>query len=181
MLRQYEGTLLLVSHDRYLLDQVTNRTLEVADGRVTLFEGAYGQYQAQKAARQLTANQGRKEALPNAQRLTSNLDGNGHQTALESLLSQRPTPSVALPTGLNAHQMSKERQRAKSQAAAAEKRVEALETRLREIEAKLSRPAPTDNVVALSQEHGGVQSALAEALSAWEQAAAYAEALGAGG
>ncbi|HZP81231.1 MAG TPA: ABC-F family ATP-binding cassette domain-containing protein [Chthonomonadaceae bacterium] len=180
MLRQYEGTLLLVSHDRYLLDQVTNRTLEVADGRVTLYDGPYGQYRAQKAARQLATPPKAQPMTPDTQRLTPATGGNGHQTPMESLLSQRPTPAVALPTGLNAHQMSKERQRAKSQAAAAEKRVEALETRLREIEAKLSHPAPSDNVVALSQEHGGVQSALAEALSAWEQAAAYAEALGAG-
>ena len=44
MLRDYEGTLLLVSHDRYLLDQVTNRTLEVADGRARLFDLPYSQY-----------------------------------------------------------------------------------------------------------------------------------------
>lgn len=52
-----------------------------------------------------------------------------------------------------------------------------VEERLRQIEEALSHPAPTDNVVALSQEHGGVQSALTEAMAAWEQAVTYAEAL----
>ncbi len=179
MLRQYEGTLLLVSHDRYLLDQVTNRTLEVANGKVTLFDGPYGQYRAQKAAKALHA-----EVVARATQLTyneepqKNGDG-GHASQLETLLAQRPSPAVAVPTGLNFHQMSKERQRAKNQVQTMERKVESLEARLREIEARLADPAPTDNVVALSQEHGGVQGALAEAMSAWEQAAAYAEALGA--
>jgi len=174
MLRQYDGTLLLISHDRYLLDQVTNRTLEIADGQATFFDGPYGEYRAKKLAGQLrvapkTARNGAGEKE----------DGNGQKSVLETLLRERPTPAVSVPTGLNFHQLSKERQRAQNQVVAAERRVETLETRLREIEKILSRPAPTDNVVALSQEHGGLQAALAEAMTAWENAVAYAEALGA--
>ncbi|MEI6513960.1 MAG: ABC-F family ATP-binding cassette domain-containing protein, partial [bacterium] len=41
MLREYDGTLILVSHDRYLLDQVTTHTLEFIDGRAELFDGSY--------------------------------------------------------------------------------------------------------------------------------------------
>jgi ATP-binding cassette subfamily F protein 3 len=178
MLRQYQGTLLLVSHDRYLLDQVTTRTLYVADGKATLFDASYGQFRAQQAAQRLHA-----EAVARTTQLTHNEEpgkngADGHQSTLETLLAQRPTPAVLVPTGLNFHQMAKERQRAKNQVQAAERKIETLEARLWEIEAKLSHPAPTDNVVALSQEHGGVQNALAEAMAAWEQAAAYAEALG---
>ncbi len=99
---------------------------------------------------------------------------------LAELLSQKPEPAVAIPNGMNFHQMSKERQRARNLVAAAEKRVETLEDRLKQIETSLSNPAPTHNVLALSQEHGGVQSALTEAMSAWEQAVQYAEALGVG-
>jgi ATP-binding cassette subfamily F protein 3 len=174
MLRQYQGTLLLVSHDRYLLDQVTTHTLEVSDGEVTLFDGSYGKYRAQKTAQQLRAAAVKSVA---AAQTDAKSDGNGHGSPLETLMAQRPTPRVAVPTGLNFHQMSKERQRAKNQIAATERKIETLETRLREIEAALSHPTPTDNVMALSQEHGGVQSALAEAMAAWEQAVAYADAL----
>jgi hypothetical protein len=59
-----------------------------------------------------------------------------------------------------------------------ERRVSELEERLSQIETSLSSPAATDNVIALSQEHGGVQLALAEAMEAWERASAYVEALG---
>jgi ATP-binding cassette subfamily F protein 3 len=174
MLREYDGTLLLISHDRYLLDQVTNRTLEIKEGRVTLFEGTYGAYRAQLATGRL-----RDGVVMAAANGHDRKPGEEKPSVLETLLSQRPSPAMSVPTGLNFHQLSKERQRARDQVAAAEKKVEMLEQRLQQIEAKLSRPAATDNVVALSQEHGGVQSALAEALNAWEKAAAYVEALGA--
>jgi hypothetical protein len=79
---------------------------------------------------------------------------------------------------MNAYQLSKERQRARSMVESAEKKVGQLEARLSEIETALSQPGPGDNVMALSQEHGGVQVALQEAMDVWERAAAYAEALG---
>ena len=84
---------------------------------------------------------------------------------------------VAAVAGMSAHQLSKERQRARNQVVAAEKKVETLETRLRDIETALSQPNASVNVLALSQEHGGVQNALGEAMISWEQAVAYAEAL----
>jgi ATP-binding cassette subfamily F protein 3 len=194
MLRDYEGTLLLVSHDRYLLDQVTNRTLEVADGRARLIDLPYSQYRdkvrKEQASAKLAGEQGAQVLSDRSGNGSSNggqkngsengngsRNGNGGNALLESLLSQKPEP-VAVPAGLNFHQMSKERQRARNQVTAAERKVESLEERLRQIEATLSSPAPTDNVLALSQEHGGVQSALSEAMSAWEQAVSYAEALG---
>ena len=38
-LQGYTGTLLVVSHDRYLLDRLTNRTIALGDGRVTDYPG----------------------------------------------------------------------------------------------------------------------------------------------
>ncbi len=43
-LRSFPGTLLLVSHDRYLLNALTNVTLEVMGGHVTRYSGNYAQY-----------------------------------------------------------------------------------------------------------------------------------------
>ena len=48
LLRSWTGALLLVTHDRYVLDRVTNRMLEVADGDVTRYVGSYGDYLEQK-------------------------------------------------------------------------------------------------------------------------------------
>jgi ATP-binding cassette subfamily F protein uup len=43
-LSRYPGALLLVTHDRYFLDRVTNRMLEVEPGRVTKYTGNYTRY-----------------------------------------------------------------------------------------------------------------------------------------
>src|SRR5262249_28214135 len=40
----YTGGIILVSHDRYFLDQVTNRTLEVARAKLTEYVGGYSRY-----------------------------------------------------------------------------------------------------------------------------------------
>ncbi len=49
-LRSYTGTVLAVSHDRYFLDQVTDNTLEVAQGKITGYRGGYSQALKKKAA-----------------------------------------------------------------------------------------------------------------------------------
>ncbi|MEN1761855.1 ABC-F family ATP-binding cassette domain-containing protein [Anoxynatronum sibiricum] len=49
-LRSYSGTILVISHDRYFLDQVTDRTLEVAQQAVTSFRGGYTEALKKKAA-----------------------------------------------------------------------------------------------------------------------------------
>ncbi|NNE35408.1 MAG: ABC-F family ATP-binding cassette domain-containing protein, partial [Rhodothermales bacterium] len=43
-LARYKGALLLVTHDRYFLDRVTNRMLEVEPGGVNKYEGNYTRY-----------------------------------------------------------------------------------------------------------------------------------------
>ena len=40
----YEGTVLIVSHDRYLLERVADQILEVKDGRARLYQGSYSRY-----------------------------------------------------------------------------------------------------------------------------------------
>jgi ATP-binding cassette subfamily F protein 3 len=48
-LEDFKGTLLIVSHDRYFLDNVVSRILELEDGRIEQFEGNYTQYLQEKA------------------------------------------------------------------------------------------------------------------------------------
>ena len=43
-LRSYEGTLLLVSHDRALLDAVGSRTIAIEDERLRTYEGGWADY-----------------------------------------------------------------------------------------------------------------------------------------
>lgn len=47
-LKYYYGTLIVVSHDRYFLDQVVDTIWEVNNGKVTVYPGNYSAYQALK-------------------------------------------------------------------------------------------------------------------------------------
>jgi len=50
-LRTYAGTVLAVSHDRYFLDVVVKRVVELIDGKADFYHGNYSFYVAEKAAR----------------------------------------------------------------------------------------------------------------------------------
>jgi len=47
-LEDFDGTLLIVSHDRYFLDNVVNRIFELEDGKITQFDGNYTHYLQEK-------------------------------------------------------------------------------------------------------------------------------------
>ena len=51
-LSRYTGSLLLVTHDRYFLDQVTNRILEIDRAELFNYEGNYSYYLEKKAAQE---------------------------------------------------------------------------------------------------------------------------------
>jgi len=50
-LNSYEGSIILVSHDRTFLDNLTNKTIEIYSGKVTLYSGNYSFYITEKIVR----------------------------------------------------------------------------------------------------------------------------------
>ncbi|MGF9965848.1 ABC-F family ATP-binding cassette domain-containing protein [Bacillus rhizoplanae] len=51
-LSRYTGSVLLVTHDRYFLDRVTNRIFELDNGKLYSYEGNYGAFLEAKALRE---------------------------------------------------------------------------------------------------------------------------------
>ncbi|KMJ59674.1 multidrug ABC transporter ATP-binding protein [Bacillus sp. LL01] len=51
-LSKYQGAVLLVTHDRYFLDRVTNKIFELHNGTIYTYSGNYGDYLEAKAIRQ---------------------------------------------------------------------------------------------------------------------------------
>ena len=51
LLNEYRGAILLITHDRYLLDRVATRTLELDRGKVYAYDGGYEDYLEAKAER----------------------------------------------------------------------------------------------------------------------------------
>ena len=61
----YSGALLLVTHDRHVLDRLTNRIIELDRGRLNTYEGGYDAY--------LVAREAREETVAQAERVRRNL------------------------------------------------------------------------------------------------------------
>ncbi len=61
VLQNFEGTILLVSHDRYLIDQLASQVWELRDGWLNVFDGTYREFVLQRAG---GASQTRRMLLP---------------------------------------------------------------------------------------------------------------------
>ena len=55
LVESFTGAMLLITHDRYLLDRVVDRTVELDRGVVYSYDGGYGDYLEAKAVRQAQA------------------------------------------------------------------------------------------------------------------------------
>ena len=65
-LKRYRGTVILVTHDRYFLDQVTNRILEISRGKLYSYEANYSRFlelKAQREEMELAAERKRQSIL----------------------------------------------------------------------------------------------------------------------
>ena len=154
----YDGTLVLVSHDRYLLDQVTKQTLELADGKAKLYDAPFREYREIKAKETSTATRNKSSG-----------DAKGSNSNVANPLT----------VGMNSYQLSKERQRAQKAVETTEAKVVEVEDWIRRIEEVMGDPSPQDDLVKLSHDYQQAQADLATALSEWETAVTYADGIGA--
>ncbi|MBQ5742767.1 MAG: ABC-F family ATP-binding cassette domain-containing protein [Clostridia bacterium] len=53
-LSEYRGSVIVVSHDRFFLDRITNRTFELEHEKVTVYDGNYSYYKEKKAFDRIT-------------------------------------------------------------------------------------------------------------------------------
>ncbi|MBC8140310.1 MAG: ABC-F family ATP-binding cassette domain-containing protein [Armatimonadetes bacterium] len=154
MLKEYAGTLLLVSHDRYLLNAVTTKTLGfTGDGGSLFAEGNYAAW---------------REELANvpAQRMA------GVPKPKNDLANLPPVPvKVAPPKPVNRGD-GKARSKAQDAVAKAERRVQDAEGKLSEVEALLASGKTGLDMVTLASDYARAQDAVNVAVAAWETASA---------
>lgn len=167
MLSQYAGTLMLVSHDRYLLNATTTKTLVLPGamgGEAGLFEGNYATWRdSTREAPPARSSRAEKPAV-------SAPKFNGTARAA--------VPAPAAPA-LNARELSKARVKARELVLTTEASVNALENRIASAEERLAKPSGSvGEMVALAAEHTRLQDDLMAALAAWEQAVSDQETLG---
>ena len=106
-LGSWRGAFLVVSHDRYFLDRVTNRTLDLSFGRLEDYSAPYGHYlvlRAERRARQLQEYEDQRELIARTEEFIRRYkagqrsrEARGRQTRLDRLERlDRPQEHAAL-------------------------------------------------------------------------------------
>jgi len=131
-LRAFPGALLLVSHDRALLDAVGTRTVAVEDGALRSYVGGWPEYVRVRDERRGTGG-----ASPHAS-LTPAPSANGAPTSVGTKAGRAAASTNGARAKPKAKGPSKNRLSAQQQA---ERAIEAAEAALRELEAELTDPA----------------------------------------
>ena len=147
-LADYTGTVLMVSHDRYFIDRVANRVLELDAGRVRDYLGNYTEFLAKRAA--LAAGD-----LADAR-------------ATMSRQAPKVTPVITTPSKRRSLQFCQRLQQQN------EEQIATLESRKEAVEALLADPALyADGLRArqVTEEHAQLQRDLKSAYAAWESTA----------
>ena len=96
----FSGTVVFVSHDRYFIDRLATRILEVEGGTVTSHEGNYEDYLRWKAAQAAGDNQTSNERVPGGTSDSKNAQDTKNAPAAKAALYQGTT-SVGPNNGLN--------------------------------------------------------------------------------
>jgi len=143
----YTGTLIVATHDRFLVNRLATKVIEVVGGGLRLYPGTYADYQRARAAAASTAN------VP------------------DEASSARVAPVVSPADGDPAA-----RRRLAADLREAERAVTLAEERLRAVEAALSDPGSYyGDLAALANEHSVVLTEVERLTERWAELAETAE------
>ena len=149
-LNKYAGSLLLISHDRYFLDKIITRVIELKDGKLYNYDGNYSFYLS------------RKEELSNSQG-KSNSDG--------TMISGSNRKEERKLRALSRQEISKERKLLSNAIKRLESEISELETEKEGLDERLSDHSTYDNselVSSLQKRYAAVKGSLESYYREWE-------------
>jgi ATP-binding cassette subfamily F protein 3 len=120
-LQKYEGTLILVSHDRYFISKTANKIWEIEDGVLKEFKGGYEEWVSWKERMEKQRNAGSNKSIFS------------NKTAPAPLMQAAPVQQVS-------KEKKKEFQRTQKQFQQAEKELADATASQKELESKLADP-----------------------------------------
>ena len=171
-LSAFDGTVLLVSHDRALLDAVGTRTFAIEDGTLRSYLGGWAEYSR--------VRQERREADASAKRADARAAAGAKRAASDAAAGVEATGQAKSSTAKSARPRSNGRAKPRApsknalrRAAELEREVETAEAALRALEDELADPlawaSPTSSERA-TERHAEAKKAVEEAYARWEAA-----------
>lgn len=195
MLKDYKGTLIFVSHDRYFVKKVATQLLVFEDGTTNLYQFGYEQYQ-EKLDREAEENKnvyrgnaifggaisqnGSSQTGSDANRSTSQTVAAGNVG--ESTNANNATGGMAVSsTGKAYYNPGKERSKIQKKVKKAEEDLAVKEAKLDELKAELMKPEYQSSYSKLTEIQNEIDALEEEILidmEAWEELSSQLEALG---
>ena len=170
-LNQYDGTLIVVSHDRDFLNGLVDKVYEFADARVKEYLGGVDDFlRAKKAASfrdfELQAS---KAAVTSESKNAGPARAGLVETARFSRVSNSASPGGSAVAQAQAGQRAKmkEERKAKNRQQLLERQIEELEGKMAGIEKRLSAPTPEDDIMELTRNYLELKRDLDEKMTAW--------------
>ena len=134
-LKSYDGTLIIVSHDRDFLDGLVDKLYEFRDGKVKEHLGTVAEFLERRKI----------ENLNELERHYKPAEEKPAEVYEKKTASQQEYQAKKF--------ISKEEKRRKNRIAFLEKTIEETEGKMKVIEAKLANPAPEDDIMELTREY----------------------------
>jgi ATP-binding cassette subfamily F protein 3 len=154
-LMHYDGTLILISHDRYFLDKIVSRVVELKDHHITEYTGNYSDYLEKRDAE--------SEFIARTNQKTGKA---------ENVSSTKKTKEQKRLEAEARQAVSKERNRLKKLIHELEEQIEAYESKKEEMEFNMSLPEIYENgeeVELLQKEYARINATLEDAYRKWEE------------
>lgn len=145
VLAAFDGTILLVSHDRYLIEALATQIWAASPGKLEVFEGTYREYVAARQAKETTS-------------VPASAPANGKSSAAAKAAAPRKKH------GLNPYQLEK-------RVAQIETHIHELERQLNDLTAAIthaSAQGDSARVQALGTQYAQTEADLLAAMSEWE-------------
>lgn len=141
-LKSFDGTLVIVSHDRDFLDGLVDKVYEFRDGRVKEHIGSVAEFLENRKIENLQELE-RKFVTP----AKSSPSGKCEQTAVQSAKEQRADQRA------EAKERSRQDKKTRNRIAFLEAEIAKLEARMKEIEDMLAAPSEGDDIMELTREY----------------------------
>lgn len=197
MLKDYKGTLIFVSHDRYFVKKVATQLLVFEDGTTNLYQFGYEQYQekldreAEESKNVYRGNaifggaisqNGSSQTGSDANRSTSQTAASGNVGESTNANSAAQAGGMAVSsTGKAYYNPGKERSKIQKKVKKAEEDLAVKEAKLDELKAELMKPEYQSSYSKLTEIQNEIDALEEEILidmEAWEELSSQLEALG---
>lgn len=173
-LEAYDGTMLLVSHDRYFLDSLATKVLEVKSGVATLHQLTFAEFE-ENSTRAVASEPEKKAPTEKPPVSSGTVNGKGGKSATSGTVNGKGATNGAHGQSSSAKPQQMKNPQDKKKLESIEKQIAVLEKRKVDIESAMSAPEFYHDAAkskSVSADYKRVATELETLYAEWEQAGA---------